>query len=183
MTDKPCQTLDDYLAGELSATERAAFEAHQAGCPACDVEIKGQRRLEALLRQATSSAEFPTGLIDRCLDSIRVARRRRIARWLGGLSAAAAVVLAVGFWPKQIPPARQVVVLEDQGTMPEASRANEVTRPAIETKVTIDPRSGFLAVPQANEHPNVTIYWLYPTLNTAAADEPAGAPESPRSEI
>ena len=99
MQNPECDNLDDYLAGWLSDNDAAGFEAHLAGCPACRRELDRQRGIDQLLARGAEQLEpIPSSLIDRIEGQIRSLRRRRAIRWGLGLSAAAAVLLAVGFW-------------------------------------------------------------------------------------
>ena len=86
------RAINGLAAGELAPSERAAAEAHFAGCPACAArarEIEGARRafpLEAPSFEALSSA----------VTAARPARRRRWV-WpsLAGFAAAAAALVLV----------------------------------------------------------------------------------------
>lgn len=88
-----------YALGILSAEERRAFEAHLAGCAACQADVRAFTEVAAVLAHAAPSAEPPRGLRDRVLAEaqrvqpihVAVARRARLP-WL---AAAAALLLAV----------------------------------------------------------------------------------------
>ena len=61
-----CDRLDDYLLGGLSEGERAAFEAHLSGCPACRDALRQQEHIDRLLVQGTGRLEpVPASLIGR----------------------------------------------------------------------------------------------------------------------
>lgn len=99
MTDHPWQeSAAAYALGALDADERAAFEAHLAGCAACRVEVQAFREVAGLLAGAAPAVAAPPGLRDRALGEAR--RVRPIGRgallWLPWLAAAASLVLALG---------------------------------------------------------------------------------------
>lgn len=96
-----------YMLGSLSSTERREYENHLSGCPSCRASVGELSGVPALLAQLDRaemaaddepSAEPPplrvevlTGLLE------KVSSRRRRTRWLTwSVTAAAAVVLAVG---------------------------------------------------------------------------------------
>jgi anti-sigma-K factor RskA len=100
-------TLGVYVLGAIDPAERAAVDAHLAGCSECREELAGLAGLPALLgRVPFDEAERITGFYsersmaaeqadDATLVPVlaKVAHQRRIHRWRG-LAAAAAVVLA-----------------------------------------------------------------------------------------
>ena len=95
-----------YLLGALDPADRAEFETHLAGCPACREELADLAGLPGLLGRLT--AEDAVGLtpvtdvstapdpavLDRALVGVTRHRRRQRRRWLVG--AAAAVLIAAG---------------------------------------------------------------------------------------
>ncbi|MBN2169827.1 MAG: zf-HC2 domain-containing protein [Candidatus Krumholzibacteriota bacterium] len=84
----------DYLAGDLDAAEREAFEEHLAACPACREEMAALRALLAGLRSLPRSAP-PASLV--AATKARLRRRAASApraAWLWPV-AAAAVMLAL----------------------------------------------------------------------------------------
>ena len=48
--------LMDYLEGVLPVAERAALDAHLAGCPKCVAFVKAYRETPRILREATAEA-------------------------------------------------------------------------------------------------------------------------------
>lgn len=96
-----------YVLGSLSSTERHQYEAHLTGCKPCRsavAEFSGMPALLAMLRPEEVAAIDHGGLEPppmrpQMLDGLlgKVHRRRRRLRWITWtVSAAAAVVLAVG---------------------------------------------------------------------------------------
>lgn len=122
MSTDPFAHLDAaYVLGALEADERADYEAHLAGCPACTSRVSELRPLPALLAGFTAG-DFADG--DQVPDTLwpgllrRVTRERRRRRWLGAALAAATVasLLTLGFTllppsPQHQPPARAMTVL------------------------------------------------------------------------
>lgn len=97
-----------YALDALDADERAAYEAHLAGCEQCQSELESfWHTTEALAVAATGPAPSD-GLRDRILGDVRAEPqvvvafappRRRLVPVLGAAVAVAAVVaLAVGLW-------------------------------------------------------------------------------------
>ncbi|MEY2476690.1 MAG: putative zinc-finger [Actinomycetota bacterium] len=77
------------LDGELTAGERAAAEAHLAGCPDCRTEMARTAAMRSLVR-GLPPIEPPFGFVE---GLVRADRRRRPA---AVFAAAAAVAAAVG---------------------------------------------------------------------------------------
>lgn len=55
--------LMEYLEGALSADDRAALDAHVAGCPRCVAFIESYRETPRILRAATA-ADLPDDLAE-----------------------------------------------------------------------------------------------------------------------
>lgn len=111
--DAFAETAGAYVLGSLDAGERAAFEAHLAGCPACRAAVDDVAHLPALLAAVPPGglADPPPSLLPGLLSGVvneiesaeagrdevgqrRASRRRRM--WTGGglVGAAAAGFLA-----------------------------------------------------------------------------------------
>ena len=197
MKTAECQNLDDYLSACLSDDEAARFEAHLAHCPACREETADQRGIDRLLaRGAAQRAPTPSSLVDRIEGQIRSLRRRRVIRTALALSAAAAVVLAVGVW--LIPqndgtPAGPTThagassIAEERIKREPDSHADrhEAAPPAQlasdgkpRVRVSLADPAEAILVPVETSNPNVSIVWIYPTVRPgrAAAEPAAGAP-------
>ncbi len=180
-----CDRLDDYLLGELPAEEAAGFEAHLAGCPACREELRQQRKVDRLLSEGAKRLEpVPSALIDRIEGQYRRSDRRRAARWAGGLSAAAVLLVGLVVWlatggfgshdgrrpivqDHPQPPAGGKPVDPPGHEMPPA--------PPVATLTFADPSEAIL-VPLESKTPNVSIFWVYPTVR------PLQRAEGPRND-
>jgi anti-sigma-K factor RskA len=79
-----------YALDALDGEERAAFEAHLAGCALCQAEVASFRNVAARLAAAAPDVSPPPALRRRV---VAVARRPRQLAWL---AAAASLVLALG---------------------------------------------------------------------------------------
>jgi anti-sigma-K factor RskA len=91
------EQLGAYVLGGLGAGERAAVDAHLAGCADCRREVAGLAPLAGMLRtvdpaRLTDVPAPPPGLGETVLQRVR-AERRRPPRWV--MPAAAALVVGV----------------------------------------------------------------------------------------
>jgi anti-sigma factor RsiW len=69
--------LADYVEGELSADERARFDAHLAVCPHCVDYLHGYRESIRLGRAAFADAtDVPDEVPEELVDAILAARKR-----------------------------------------------------------------------------------------------------------
>ncbi len=164
-----CEHLDAYVAGWASDDRTAAFEAHLNDCAACREEIHGQRRIDRLLREGTRRLEpIPASLVDRIEGRIGVMRCRRAVRAACGTACAVALLLGVGLWlttqadlPSGTP---SEVAVENR---PSPVGGDE--RPAVEVEplveIVVVESSTAIVVPLKTDNPNVSIVWVYPTLN------------------
>jgi predicted anti-sigma-YlaC factor YlaD len=87
-------------AGEMDATELAAFEQHLAGCPECDAVVRGERSLDHAFAKAMQAVEVPNGLRNRLLSRLERERGDVYLRWFGHAARAfaAAAVLVIATW-------------------------------------------------------------------------------------
>ncbi|GAB2467310.1 anti-sigma factor family protein [Jatrophihabitans fulvus] len=112
--DDPFRHYDGaYALGTLDSDDRAAFEAHLPGCPACRARVAEMRRTADLLRAVTAAdvlgaaasdapaADLPDELLPGLLRQAGRERRRRrtLVTTLAGVAAAALVALVVLVWP------------------------------------------------------------------------------------
>ena len=104
------QALGSYLVGALDPAERAAVEAHLAGCPSCREELASYAGIPGLMSRLTLDEALgdallpPASLLPAVLAAVegeRRSRTRRLRGWQAGaaaavVAAAASVVAAVG---------------------------------------------------------------------------------------
>jgi len=112
------ERLSDYLEGLLAADDRAAMEAHLAGCASCPKLVVAVRSLAERLPQLEPAVE-PAGLVYRILEATSGAAREKKAdtwkrlfagllapRFAVGLAAVTATIFflfqAAGINPKKI---------------------------------------------------------------------------------
>jgi len=111
--------IQDFLDGELSPTEAAAFRVHLAACGACAGEVALFQRVFATLDRPPLFAP-PPALTERVLAHVLPSsvRRRRLAvlGW-GYAGALTACVVSLGFWAMQ--PGSRVIL---EGASAEISR-------------------------------------------------------------
>jgi len=156
---KPCDQIDDFLSGALSAESRAAFAAHLSGCADCRSAERETHQLDALLLTLDEQAAVPTELVKRIDGRLRQAHRRRLI--VRSAAAVAAGVLILALW--YIRPQPAIEIVEKTPTLPV-----EITA------VRVDFSDEVLAVPQKTDSPNVVFYWVYPNL--ASTTSPEGSP-------
>jgi Putative zinc-finger len=94
-------SLGAYVLGALDPVERAAVDAHLAGCPACRDELAGLAAMPGLLSRVRvedvlEPAPSPTpAAADRLIGRLRAARRARRRR-LGAAAGAVALAAIAG---------------------------------------------------------------------------------------
>ena len=92
-----------YALGALDPDEKAAFEAHLAGCASCQSEVKSYQQVVTGLAMTSPARTAPAGLRERVLRDARTARpsvahtEERKAGWTPNwLAMAASIILAIG---------------------------------------------------------------------------------------
>jgi hypothetical protein len=102
MTDLFTFDAAPYVLGALSPEERQAFEAHLAGCPACEDAVREFAGLPGLLSrlpadEVAAALEVPPEPPPTLLPSLQFAvrRERRARRWRVVATGAAAACLAI----------------------------------------------------------------------------------------
>ncbi len=163
MNDALCQHLNEYLDRALSAVDEAAFVGHLASCPACRRSVEEEEQVRHLLRCAVAELEpAPEGLAEQVGNRVRSSKRRRIVRLTVGMSAAAAVVVAIGVWH----------VIGQRGAderisvhQPPTPALGAQLDPRKEVEVVVPQSDNVIAVPLETSRPNVTIVWLYPAVS------------------
>ncbi len=140
-----------YLLGAIAPADRAGVVRHLASCERCRDEVAGMAALPALLRglpaghSAPSASPDPPGALPGRLAA-RVARRRRIQRWLTTTVVAALAAAAGVGWAAAVsgpPPVRAP-----------AAALLDTTR--IDAVTVLTDAQGF------------TVYWFAPDTTTAS---------------
>lgn len=93
------EVMDSYLSGELSVETNHAVLRHMAECGDCTAELKGRRRLRAMLSEALDVPLDP----DRARARITGAMDRTPLSWtavarLGAVAAMLVAAVAVAYW-------------------------------------------------------------------------------------
>jgi len=168
--DNPCDALDDYLAGELPPAREAAFREHLDWCAACRMEVDGWAAIAGSLKRATCELESPDADLWVRIEHARAsrqygARRRRLRCQFAAAACVAGLVIA-GFMAFDRSAPRSVVEKPDE---PEAAAPlhMEVITPSPLVELPDD----VIGVPIDVGDPNVTVVWVYPTVNAAADPE------------
>jgi anti-sigma factor RsiW len=170
-----CDSLDDYLAGELPAELRLAFDQHLATCEACRLAVNEWQTLSQALETATGELESPgPSLLERLQAGAAVStppahpdlqkwpdsQKWRVAA-LVLASLVAALLFASILQPR---PPHQELANAPQ-TRPELSKPT-VAKTPVRAKVEFS--DDVIGVPIDIGEPNVTVVWLYPTVPAAS---------------
>jgi anti-sigma factor RsiW len=156
----PCDLLDDYVGGELSADRRSEFESHLETCQSCRNAVDEWRELCRTLATATHELEPPSrGLRERieAAATVRTSREgRNPQKWrvaaLMGTSLLSAALFSV--------------MLRPAPRHDEIAKTPEVQRPnttAAFKRAKLEFPDDVIGVPIDIGEPNVTVVWLYPT--------------------
>lgn len=150
--------LDDaaaYALGSLSPEERAAFEAHLAGCATCQSELDELRDVAGLLAHATPTETPRPELRDRILQEARREKprgARRSAGWAPWLAAAVLAVFAgLGYWRAEA----QRVALE---SALDATRAELAARDSL-LGTLLAPDVATAALTATGQPPSARLFW------------------------
>jgi anti-sigma factor RsiW len=157
MTSAMCDLIDGFLGKWLSGPERAAFERHLTECAHCQRELQAQACIDRLLSSHVMIVS--PSLVDRVERRIQRSRRRRFVTVAGGLLAASVLmgILISQRWMSRPP----------VDTAPHAAAEPPASEVAQAIHVTFARNADVIAVPKKTDNPNVTIIWLYPTVETA----------------
>lgn len=96
------EQLNLYLDNELSPGERAAVEAHLAGCEACRIELVSMQTLftalDTLQLETLTADLVPLVLDDIATERRRIIRRQRVGWLVPGLQGVAIILLLLFGW-------------------------------------------------------------------------------------
>ncbi|MGQ7884755.1 anti-sigma factor domain-containing protein [Paenibacillus sp. WC2504] len=101
-----CNDLVNYLTGDCTELERAAFERHLRTCASCREELRDLQDVWQALPFEMEEVELPPDLKQQVMQSILppakieaiISKKNRSYKWIYGLSAAIILGLAVGIW-------------------------------------------------------------------------------------
>jgi anti-sigma factor RsiW len=176
-----CEQLDDFLDGELAAGAIVAFEEHFRSCASCRRAVAESQAVSGLLQRAFD-VEQAASLLPSGEESIEVVQSSSVwprqswqlrLRRAGGIAAwaacAAAVLLVfvtallyVDDNPLEIQRSGQVAQPSTIERPMEKSREQASVHPHIE--VQLREHQNLLAVRRPTQNKNVTIVWMYPTV-------------------
>ena len=160
MTDHEwLEAAGPYALDVLDREERAAFEAHLAGCARCRAEVQGFREVAGLLAHSAPAAAPPAALRDRVLAEAR--RVRPIGRpgtWVPWLAAAAALVVALGTGAGAWRAARRVAALEREIAARDSTLA-----------VFLGPEVHVVSLSATGRRPTARVLWNHPRNQFAVA--------------
>ncbi len=170
-----CDSLDDYLASELPAERRGAFDQHLATCEACRLAVNEWQTLSRALEAATRELEKPSpSLLERIQTPNTVSappanpdlqKWPDLQRWrVAALIAASLVAAALFASMLQLRPPHHELV-NAPPTRPELSKPTRAKTP-VQLKVEFS--DDVIGVPIDIGEPNVTVVWLYPTVPAAS---------------
>lgn len=172
---RTCRYLDDYLDGFLIESERMLFEQHLPVCERCQAEISAQRKFDEFV-VVTKSANAIQVRCEQAEVAVRTnIRRRRRIRYAISIAASILIAVAMGAYLNSLRSSQNSAERV-------ASKVNTESNPQIELAadpevpqaiVELDPDSKYLAVPMETSNSNMTILWLYPTLERISNEQPS----------
>jgi anti-sigma factor RsiW len=170
-----CDSLDDYLAGDLPAERRSAFDQHLATCEACRVAVNEWQTLCRDLETATGELESPSpSLLERLQAGAAVPtppassdlqKWPDLQKWKVAALVLASLVAALFFASilQPRPPHHELAnAPQTQRELSKPTVAKTPSRPKVEFSDDV------IGVPIDIGEPNVTVVWLYPTVPAAS---------------
>jgi predicted anti-sigma-YlaC factor YlaD len=169
-----CSNLDNYLLGDLSPADAAAFAEHLGGCEECREAFDQQQWINDLLQGSSQlDAEVPPPHIAAELRAATVRRESFRKRAITIAFASAAALLVAVTWLLNHPTGntpQHVATTTDVPTAPEPPYAMFVAG------------GDAIAVPIKSRHPDVTIVRVYSTFQPLDTSKMAAfQPESNKS--
>ena len=179
MNDSACRQLADYLAGDIPAAERTAFDAHLRSCAACRDEVEAQRRIDELLRDANRRVEVLPGFHSLVERRIRRSGRLRIAAWAASAAVVALAAFSLGWLlpdegdppiplPEQVVDAPPQPVDSAPSVAPDREPAAAVAESSSPPRVVVQVNNDAIALRVETTNPSVHIYRLLPAQPLAA---------------
>jgi hypothetical protein len=155
-----CNSLDAYLADDLSRDDRVFFERHLANCESCRDVIDQQNWIDSMLRSPLRSQlePVPSHLV-KPSRTARTPRRHRALVAACGLATAAALLIAICHWQLN----RQATTNANQTTSINHTAATARVDEKKPPTATFVGGPDVIAVPIESHNPNVTVVRIYPT--------------------
>lgn len=168
--DSACGNLDDYLAGDLPASEAERFSAHAESCAECRAAVDEQRWIDGLLTSPVrAELESASPKLVQSIEAAVAKSSQRARMFTVGLAAAAACLLAVGWTALMSRKQSDVMHLN-------ADSVIEIVQPEPTAVVDSPPRAivdggaDMLVVPIESPYPQVTIVRVYATFQLERAE-------------
>jgi anti-sigma factor RsiW len=154
-----CPNLDNYLLGDLSPADEAAFAEHLHNCDDCREAIDEQQWIDNLLQASSQlETEIPPPHIASELRVVAASRESHRNRAVAIALATAAALLIAATWLLNHP----------TGTLPErVATTNQVPNIPEAPHAVFVAGSGAIAVPVESRHPDVTIVRIYSMFQPA----------------
>jgi anti-sigma factor RsiW len=181
-----CDSLDDFLAGELAADCRAEFEVHLVDCPACRAEVAVWESLCRTLKASTGRLEAPPAdLLSRVerAPSLTVHKAAKSGRSWRVAALIAVSLLAAALFSEVLRPAlrpdaeharpKAIVAATIPKSVPNPV-PNPVPKPVLKrapTRPLIEIRGKVIGVSIDIGNPNVTVVWVYPEAGGAETEK------------
>ena len=153
------------LDGELTTRGKTRLASHLTACPSC----REVRRQLGIMQAALRRMGEPAVAIGEGLPSVPVRRQGR-----GWLVAAAAVLAAgIGLWlmTDRLRAPRKIDTIVDVVPAPQQSQPVD---PRTLVRIQLNSPQDGIVVPMPTRNPDVSIFWIYPTIKTAEVKPNAG---------
>jgi anti-sigma factor RsiW len=154
-----CSNLDNYLLGDLTPADEAAFAAHLQACNDCREAVDEQQWINNLLEASSQlETEIPPPHIASELRVVAASRESYRNRAVAIAFATAAALLVAVTWLLNHP----------AGTLPERiTTLNQIPNAPEPPHAVFVAGSGAIAVPVESRHPDVTIVRIYSKFQPA----------------
>ncbi len=166
MLESSCEQLEAFLADDMPAAERSAFEAHLGHCTSCTEAVYSEARLHDLMAEAAGRTLIDrTALVRGIERRIHRARRTRSALWGSGVLAIVTVAVALPLaWRSVFQPTPTAITKQTQ--TPDDDDTARIKKVSDEPIVRITPQNtkDTLIVGMPSTNPDVTIVWVYSAI-------------------
>lgn len=184
MNTNYCEQLDDYLDGDLAPEAASRFREHVEVCGECQTNLDAMSEFDGLVAEAKLVFDDWNGVRqDRSalVDEIQVANQRSVASRVVTSVAVVAATIAMAVVARNIAmrmpgnssPREFSQSLESGSRSGVDAPSDDSTELAQITKASLNMAedSRYLAEPIESSNPNITIYWLHPTVDAVASED------------